>query len=73
MVANGLNVIGIHDKDGQAIELNKIIDKQIDDLMKSILGAESLEGMKKEWKALNRIYQAATNIVYAFQNIGCLS
>ncbi len=70
MVADGLSVIGIKDKDGDPVQLNKIIDKQIDDLLKSILGTESLEGMKKEWKALNRIYQAGANIIYSVQNIG---
>jgi len=38
-------------------------------LFKSILGVNTVEGFKKEWKAFNRIYQAATNVLYGVQNM----
>lgn len=69
MIANGLNVIGIHDKDGAAIDLNKLFDNEIEGLLKNLLGTETLEGMKAEWKAFNRIYQAGANIINAVQNM----
>lgn len=69
MVSDGLAVFGLHDEDGNALNLNKIIDKTIEDLLGSIVGDKTLETMKAEWKALSRIYQAGANIISAFQNI----
>jgi hypothetical protein len=69
MLSDGLNVLGFKDKDGNGLNLNKLLDKTIEDMLKSVLGVDTLEGMKKEWKALSRIYQAGSNIIYAFQNI----
>lgn len=69
MISDGLSIIGLHDANGQPLDLNKIIGSEIEELLKSVLGVETLEGMKKEWKALNRIYQAATNMMFAIQNM----
>jgi hypothetical protein len=33
------------------------------------LGIETVNGIKAEWKRLNRIYQAAANIVWSIQSI----
>ncbi len=68
-LSNGLAVFGIEDKDGNPLNLNEIIGHQTEELLKGILGVETLDGMKAEWKALSRIYQAATNIMYAMQNM----
>lgn len=69
MISDTLAVFGIHDKDNNPLNLNEIIGHQVEELLKSMLGEQQLEGMKHEWKALNRIYQAATNMLFAVQNM----
>jgi len=69
MVSDGLALFGIADKEGNPLNLNEIIGHQTEELLKGILGVETLNGMKAEWKAFSRIYQAATNIMYAMQNM----
>ena len=69
MISDGLSVIGISDKDGNPLDLSKILNNTIEDILKQILGVDELEGFKKEWKALNRIYQAASNMLFAIQNM----
>ena len=70
MIGDALSVIGIKDKDNNPLNINKIIDDDIEGVLKKILGEEQLTGFKKEWKALNRIYQAGSNIINATQSIG---
>lgn len=70
MVSDALSVIGIKDKEGAALNINKIIDDDVEGLLKKILGEEQLVGFKKEWKALNRIFQAGSNIISAVQSMG---
>jgi len=69
MVSDALSVIGIKDKEGEALNINKIIDDDVEGLLKKILGEEQLVGFKKEWKALNRIFQAGSNIISAVQSM----
>ncbi|MEH2467510.1 hypothetical protein [Nostoc sp.] len=69
MISDMLAVVGIKDKDNNPLNLNEILGHEVESLLKSILGEEELTGFKKEWKALNRIYQAATNTLFAIQNM----
>ena len=69
MISDMLAVVGIKDKDNNPLNLNEILGHEVEELLKSILGEEELTGFKKEWKALNRIYQAATNTLFAIQNM----
>lgn len=69
MISDMLAVVGIMDKDNNPLNLNEILGHEVEELLKSILGEEELAGFKKEWKALNRIYQAATNTLFAIQNM----
>ncbi|MHC5729694.1 MAG: hypothetical protein ACYTXY_37335, partial [Nostoc sp.] len=48
---------------------NEILGHEVESLLKSILGEQQLSGFKKEWKAFNRIYRAATNTLFAIQNM----
>ncbi|MBA3920326.1 MAG: hypothetical protein H0X31_00915 [Nostocaceae cyanobacterium] len=69
MIADTLSVLGISDKDGNPLNLNEILGHEVEGLFKKMLGVETVEGFKKEWKALNRIYQAAANILFSMQNM----
>ncbi|MHC5917838.1 MAG: hypothetical protein ACYTXE_44280, partial [Nostoc sp.] len=69
MISDTLAVFGIKDKDNNPLNLNEILGHEVESLLKSILGEQELTGMKQEWKALNRIFQAATNMLFAIQNM----
>lgn len=70
MLSNVLSIAGIKDKDGSPIDIGSIIGKTVESYAKSVLGVETVDGIKKEWKKYSRIYQAAANIVYSIQSIG---
>jgi hypothetical protein len=69
MISDALSVIGIKNKEGDALNINQILDKSIEDILKQVLGVQELEGIKKEWKALSRIYQAGSNIINSVQSM----
>lgn len=70
MVSNVLAAVGIKDKDNNPLDINKIVGTTVENLFKAVLGVETVDGIKTEWKKYNRIYQAASNIVNSFQSIG---
>lgn len=69
-ISNTLAAIGIKDAEGQPLNISEILGGQIDSIAKGVLGVTTWEEIKAEWKRANRIYQAAANIVWAFQSIG---
>ena len=50
--------------------MGQIIGTSIDNFAKSILGVETVNGIKAEWKKYSRIYQAAANLMWSIQSIG---
>ncbi|ALF53819.1 hypothetical protein ACX27_14735 [Nostoc piscinale CENA21] len=69
-ISNVLAAIGIKDAEGNPIDVNAVFGGAIDELAKALIGVETWQGMKAEWKKWNRIYQAAANILNAVQSIG---
>lgn len=73
-IDNILNLFGIKgvNDEGQEEEINtgQIISEWTANFFKLIFGAENYTNMVATWKRLNRIYQAAANILYSFQSIG---
>lgn len=70
MISNVLAAIGIKDKDNNPLDINTIVGQSIENLLKGMLGASTVDGMKAEWKKYSRIYQAAANIINSLQSIG---
>ncbi|NJN58020.1 MAG: hypothetical protein HC879_11250, partial [Leptolyngbyaceae cyanobacterium SL_5_9] len=68
-ISQGLAVIGIRDEDGRELDINSIIGTAVENAIKSIIGAENYETMSAQWKRANRIYQAASNILFSIQSI----
>lgn len=60
----------LKDDEGQSIDFSTIITNTIDSWFKSIFGVETWEGIKTQWKAFSRIYQAGANIISSFRSIG---
>jgi hypothetical protein len=68
-ISNILDVFGIEDKDGNALDVGQIVTQWTDTFFKKLFGVETVDGIKKEWAKLNRIYQAASNIIWSMQSI----
>lgn len=68
-ISNTLDVFGIEDAEGNALNVGEIVGKWTDAFFKRIFGVETVDGFKAAWKRFNRIYQAAANIIYSLQSI----
>lgn len=72
-IGNVLDAFGIQkvDEEGneEAYDVNEIVNQWVDNFGKTTFGVESWTGIKAEWKAFNRIYQAASNIISSLQSI----
>ncbi|MFK0733477.1 MAG: hypothetical protein ACIWVG_20375 [Gloeotrichia echinulata HAB0833] len=69
VVENLLNIMGIKDADGDEIDVSKFVGGAIDSFAQRLLGVSTWNGIKKEWKKYNRIYQAAANMLNTLSSI----
>jgi hypothetical protein len=70
MISNVLDVFGIEDEEGNPLDVGRIVSGWTDSFFKTLLGEETVDGIKTTWKKYSRIYQAAANLVWALQSIG---
>jgi hypothetical protein len=70
MMSNVLAAAGIKDDEGNPYDVGSLVGQSIEAFAQTILGVETVDGIKAEWKKFNRIYQAAANIVFSLQSIG---
>lgn len=72
-IGNVLDAIGIQkiDEDGneEAYDIQEIVNGWVDSFGKQAFGVQEWAGIKAEWKAFNRIYQAASNILNSLRSI----
>jgi len=68
-LSNGLAVLGITDKDGHPLDINRIIGGSIMGAARSILGVNTLNTIRQDWLILSTIYQTGANLMFAVQNI----
>jgi hypothetical protein len=68
-IGNILDVFGVEDKEGGALDVGAMVAKWTDNFAKKLFGVSKVEGIKAEWKKLNRIYQAAANVMWSVQSI----
>jgi hypothetical protein len=59
---NVLDFFGLKDSEGKGYDIATLVGGGINNFLTSVLGAENLAGIKKEWNKYNRIYQAAGNL-----------
>lgn len=64
-----LNVIGIRDEEGNALDVNSLVGGAIEDWIVSIVGQEVYTNTKTSWLKANRILSSATNIVWTVRSI----
>lgn len=65
-----LQTIGIKDENDQAIDINSILGKTIENFAKSVVGEEVYNGTKATFNKLNRIVQTASQIIWTVRSIG---
>jgi hypothetical protein len=66
---NVIQLIGIKDDKGQAINVGEIINSTFENLVKGIVGAENYTQLSTAWAKANRVYQATTNVLNSFLNL----
>lgn len=69
MVGNVLELIGIEDSEGNALDVASIVSKWMNTAIGTMIGEETLEGIKASWAKHNRIYQAAMNSIYIIRGM----
>jgi hypothetical protein len=68
-LGNVLTLIGIKDDNNQPLNVNQIIGNSIQNTIKGIVGNENYTQLTTSWAKANRIYQATTNVLNAFQSL----
>jgi hypothetical protein len=68
-IANVLDVFGLEDEDGNALDISSMVNKWTQSFFERVFGASAVAGIKAEWTKLNRIYQAASNVIWSVQSI----
>ncbi len=62
-LSNILSAVGIKDAEGNAFDLNDVFGKQLEALIKSIIGVENYTTYKQIWIKSNRILTTASNLL----------
>lgn len=69
LTSQALATIGIKDEHDSPIDINGEIGKQVNNLISSILGAETWAGTKLAWNKANTIIASATAITYSVRSL----
>lgn len=69
LTGQALEVIGIKDENGSAIDINGILSKQANSFMESLIGAETWQGIKITWNKANNILASASQIVWTVRSL----
>jgi hypothetical protein len=64
-LSNVLSAVGIKDAEGNAFDLNAVFGKQLEQLIKAIVGEENYATYKEVWIKANRILTTADNLLNA--------
>jgi uncharacterized protein YoxC len=68
-IANVLDVFGVEDAEGNPLDVSGIVKKWTESFFKKLFGVETVDGIKRDWAKFNRIYQAASNVLWSVQSI----
>jgi Collagen triple helix repeat (20 copies) len=67
---NVLDTFGLKDGNDQSYNLSQLIGSSIDNFMKAVLGASTVESFKATWAQYSRIYQAGANVFTSLMSMG---
>jgi|GEM_PF-4573703 len=68
-INNLLTLVGLKKEDGSSFDLGSVISSSVENLIKGAIGADNYTELTAAWARANRIYQATTNILNAFQGL----
>jgi hypothetical protein len=68
-ISNVLQLIGIKDDNNQPINVSQVIGNTVQGIIQGIVGAENYATLSTNWAKANRIYQASSNVLNAFQGL----
>jgi hypothetical protein len=68
-LSSALAVIGIKDSEGNQLDINKVVGKSIESVIKGAIGAQNYTELTTNWKKANRIYQAGANLIGSVQSL----
>lgn len=69
LTGQALSVIGLKDEEGDAIDVNKIFSKKVDELFVSILGESVWKGTKETWNKANAIISSTTQVMWTVRSL----
>jgi hypothetical protein len=69
LTSQALSTIGIKDSEGSPLNINGAIGQQVNNMLTSILGAETYQGIKETWNKSSRILSSASQIVWTVRSI----
>lgn len=69
IIDTSLDIIGLKDENDESFNISEILGKQANDLMKGIVGEATWTETTTQWKKLNNIYRAASQVIYSLQSI----
>lgn len=67
---NVLDTFGLKDANGESYSLSQLIGNSIENFLKSVLGASTVESFKTTWAQYSRIYQAGANLFSSLMSMG---
>lgn len=69
LLSNGLAAFGFKDDAGSDLDINSIVGKQVEALLKQILGEDVYNGTKLSWQKASRVVSTAANVAWTIQSI----
>lgn len=69
MVSLVLDAFGIEDADGNAFDVGSVVSGWTESFFNNLLGEETVDSIQANWAKWNRIYQAASNLLYSIQSM----
>ncbi|MBD1917448.1 MULTISPECIES: collagen-like protein [Cyanophyceae] len=68
-MSGALDLFGIDDEQGNRLDLNTMLGKSVESLLKNVLGEEVYNDTSKAWQKANRVVQIGSNIVWSVRSI----
>lgn len=65
----GLATFGVKDENESPIDIQQIINKSVEDAVKSVIGTANYNTISERWKGAVRVYQAGANILYQVRSL----
>ena len=69
VIDQGVQLVGIKDEEGNAIDTQKLIGDTIENWLASLMGERELNAVKEQWARYNRIINTGANVINSIQGI----